>query len=150
MKTWITNTEQETESLGAALAPGLFPGAFLALYGGLGAGKTAFCRGLAQALSNEGVTSPTFTIVQEHPGKDFMLFHFDAYRLKNEEELYGIGYFDYLDRNGVILMEWPDIVPGALPSERLDVRIVGAGDASRSITMTPRGVRHQTLLNGLF
>ena len=131
--TVITNNEFETEAQGTALAKTLTPGAVIALTGGLGAGKTAFVRGLASGLGITGrVTSPTFTIVNEYDGK-IPLFHFDMYRINNEDELFEIGWEDYLDRGGVIAVEWSENITGLLPKDSIFVRIQKSGDFTRTI-----------------
>ena len=128
-----TNSEAETEALGERLAKCLRAGAVVALYGDLGAGKTAFVRGMARGLDiRESVSSPTFTIVNEYPG-DPALFHFDMYRLKNAEELYGIGWEDYLDRNGICVTEWSERIEEALPEDAVRVTISRLSDSERSI-----------------
>ena len=128
-----THSEAETEALGERLAKCLHAGAVVALYGDLGAGKTAFVRGMARGLEiGEAVSSPTFTIVNEYPG-DPALFHFDMYRLKNAEELYGIGWEDYLDRNGVCVTEWSERIEEALPEDAVRVRIERTGEHERTI-----------------
>ena len=128
-----TNSEAETEALGERLAKCLRAGAVVALYGDLGAGKTAFVRGMARGLDiRESVSSPTFTIVNEDPG-DPALFHFDMYRLKNAEELYGIGWEDYLDRNGICVTEWSERIEEALPEDAVRVTISRLSDSERSI-----------------
>ena len=110
-RTLMLKTEPEMEALGERIARALPLGGFVALDGDLGAGKTVLCRGAGRALGLNGhLSSPTFTIVQEYPTVP-LLFHFDAYRLADEDELYAMGYEDYLDRNGLILMEWGG--PGA-------------------------------------
>ena len=142
-------TEREMEALGERLVRALPRGGFVALYGDLGAGKTVLCRGAGRALGLNGhLSSPTFTIVQEYPTVP-PLFHFDAYRLANEDELYAMGYEDYLDRNGLILMEWADRVPGALPRERLDIEIAGSGMDPRRVRLTPRGEDYEGLVKAL-
>ena len=113
---YLTHNEAETEALGARLAAVLSPGAVVAYRGGLGMGKTAFTRGLARGLGYAGrVTSPTFTIVNEYEGGRLPLFHFDMYRLADAEELFDIGWEDYLDRGGVCAVEWSEQVAEALP-----------------------------------
>lgn len=107
--TVLTHSPAETEQAGETLAPKLAPGTVLALRGDLGAGKTAFTRGLARGLGYRGpVTSPTFTIVNEYEGGRLPLFHFDLYRLESAGELWDIGWEDYLDRGGVCAVEWSE------------------------------------------
>ena len=120
---FVTNSEAETEALGARLGAELAPGTVIAFTGDLGAGKTAFTRGLAKGLGYEGrVTSPTFTIVNEYDGK-IPLFHFDMYRLGDEDGLFDIGWEDYLNRGGVCAVEWSERIAGALPPETIKVTI---------------------------
>ena len=137
-RTLTLKTEQDMEGLGERIARGLPDGGFVALYGDLGAGKTVLCRGAGRALGLDHLSSPTFTIVQEYPTVP-PLFHFDAYRLEDEDELYAMGFEDYLDRDGLILMEWADRVPGALPRDRLDIEIVGSGAEERIVRLMPHG-----------
>ena len=133
---YITHSEQETEKLGEALAKNLRPRTVIAFTGDLGAGKTAFTRGLARGLGvTDRVTSPTFTIVNEYEGELFPLFHFDMYRLESEEELFDIGWEDYLHRGGICAVEWSEKVSGALRGAlSVDIRR-GAGDNDRIITV---------------
>ena len=112
---YITNSPSETEAVGAALAQVLQPGTVIAYRGDLGAGKTAFTRGLARGLGvTERVTSPTYTIVNEYLGGRMPRFHFDMYRLGSEDELFDIGWDDYLERGGVCAVEWSENVWGAM------------------------------------
>ena len=112
---YITNSPSETEAVGAALARVLQPGTVIAYRGDLGAGKTAFTRGLARGLGvTDRVTSPTYTIVNEYLGGRMPLFHFDMYRLGSEDELFDIGWDDYLERGGVCAVEWSENVWGAM------------------------------------
>ena len=141
-------TEWEMEALGERIARALPGGGFVALYGDLGAGKTVLCRGAGKALGLDHLSSPTFTIVQEYPTVP-PLFHFDAYRLADEDELYAMGFEDYLDRGGLILMEWADRVPLALPRERLDIEIVGSGADHRTVRLTPHGTSYEGLVKAL-
>ena len=134
----ISNSPTETEELGARLAARLAPGAIVAFTGDLGAGKTAFTRGLARGLGvEERVTSPTFTIVNEYEGGRLPLFHFDMYRLGSSEELFDIGWEDYLARGGVCAVEWSEIIDDALEGDvvRVDIRR-GDSDSQRVITIT--------------
>ena len=109
-----SNSPGETEALGAALAKLLWPGAVVAFTGDLGAGKTAFVRGMAQGLGVAGrVTSPTFTIVNEYEGGRLPLFHFDLYRLASSDGRFEMGGEDYLRRGGVCAVEWSENAAGA-------------------------------------
>ena len=124
-----TETPQETEALGEALGRVLPPGSVVAYTGGLGAGKTAFTRGLARGLGvQDRVTSPTFTIVNEYEGGRLPLFHFDWYRLSDAEELFDIGWEDYLSRGGVCAVEWSENAPEAFDAP-VRVTIWQAGEA---------------------
>lgn len=128
-----THSPEETEALGERLAKCLSAGSVVALYGDLGAGKTAFVRGMARGLEiEESVTSPTFTIVNEYPGEP-PLFHFDMYRLKNAGELYDIGWEDYLDRGGICVTEWSENVEEALPEDAVRVVFERLSDTDRRI-----------------
>ena len=130
-----TNSEAETEAAGAQLAAGLPDGAVVALYGELGAGKTAFVRGLARGLGVEDrVVSPTFTIVNELTGRR-ELFHFDMYRLGGADELFDIGWEDYLSRGGVCAVEWSENVPEAFDGTEIRVSIEKTGEQARRITV---------------
>ena len=132
---FLTNSPAETEALGAALAKRLAPGTVIAYTGDLGAGKTAFTRGLARGLGYvEPVTSPTYTIVNEYLGGRLPLFHFDMYRLGSAEDLWDIGWEDYLDRGGVCAVEWSENVEDAMEGAIL-VTIEKLGAEQRRITM---------------
>lgn len=135
---YITNSVYETEQLGAALAEGLPPSSVVAFAGDLGAGKTAFVRGMARGLGiSERVTSPTFTIVNEYEGGRIPLFHFDMYRLGSSEELYEIGWEDYLARGGICAVEWSENIENALENGcvRVEMRR-GAAEGQRLIRIT--------------
>ena len=134
---WITNCEKETEQLGERLGAALKPGSVLAYTGDLGAGKTAFTRGVARGLQvPERVTSPTFNIVNEYEGGRLPLFHFDMYRLGGADELFDIGWEDYLAQNGVCAVEWSENVEEALEEGtiRIDIRR-GVHDHQRRISI---------------
>ena len=137
MAEYVTNSPEETEALGRRLGEKLSPGAVVAFTGDLGAGKTAFTRGLARGLGiSERVTSPTFTIVNEYEGGRLPLFHFDLYRLGSADELFDIGWEDYLARGGVCAVEWSENAARALEEDavRVDIRR-GEGDSRRVITI---------------
>ncbi len=134
--TYWTQSEAETEALGERLAAALPPGGVVvALYGELGAGKTAFIRGLGRGLRVDGqVVSPTFTIVNELYGERD-LFHFDMYRLGGADELFDIGWEDYLARGGVCAVEWSENVPEAFDGTEIRVTLRKTGDDAREITI---------------
>ena len=132
---FITNCPEETEKVGAALGEILKPGTVLAYEGDLGAGKTAFTRGIARGLgATDMVTSPTYTIVNEYLSGRLPLFHFDMYRLASADDLWDIGWEDYLDRGGVCAVEWSENVADAMEGA-ICVRIEKTGDESRRITI---------------
>ena len=132
---YITNSPGETERIGAALGAVLPAGTVLAYRGDLGAGKTAITRGLARGLGyGEPVTSPTYTIVNEYLGGRLPLFHFDMYRLRSAEDLWDIGWDDYLDRGGVCAVEWSENVEEAMENA-IRVTIEKTGEESRRITI---------------
>ena len=135
MQTIITHSPEETRALGERLARLLQPGAVVAFTGDLGAGKTAFISGMAQGLDiPERVTSPTFTIVNEYEGGRLPLFHFDMYRLGSADELFHIGWEDYLARGGVCAVEWSENVAEAIEDDAVRVDIArGEDDNSRVI-----------------
>ena len=132
---FLTNSPEETETVGAALGKILPAGAVIAYRGDLGAGKTAFTRGLARGLGyKEPVTSPTYTIVNEYLGGRLPLFHFDMYRLASSDDLWDIGWEDYLDRGGICAVEWSETVADALENA-ITVCIEKNGENSRRITV---------------
>ena len=132
---FITHSPEETEKIGAALGRVVPAGTVIAYCGDLGAGKTAFTRGLARGLGcTEQVTSPTYTIVNEYLSGRAPLFHFDMYRLRSADDLWDIGWEDYLDRNGVCAVEWSENVREAL-EDAMTVRIDKLGDDTRRITL---------------
>ena len=132
---FITNSPAETEKIGEALGKTIKPGTVIAYRGDLGAGKTAFTRGLARGLgSTELVTSPTYTIVNEYLGGRLPLFHFDMYRLASSDDLWDIGWEDYLERNGICAVEWSENVADAL-EDPIFITIEKLGEESRRITI---------------
>ena len=133
---FITNSPEETELVGEKLAKILSAGAVIAYRGDLGAGKTAFTRGLAKGLGcTEPVTSPTYTIVNEYLSGRMPLFHFDMYRLHSADDLFDIGWEDYLERGGVCAVEWSENVADALEAP-ITVTLEKLGEESRRITVT--------------
>lgn len=132
--TIYTKSERETQELGRKLAKYVRPGMVLALYGGLGAGKTAFVRGLASGMGlTARVTSPTFTIVNEYQG-EVPLYHFDMYRLSGSDELFEIGWEDYLSGGGVLAVEWSENVEDAFDESVVRIRVKrGESESERRI-----------------
>ena len=122
-KRYVTTSPDETAALGAELAKSLPKGAFVALYGDLGVGKTAFVRGFALSLGAKATRSPTYTVVNEYKTDDLPIFHFDLYRIEDADELYAIGFEDYLARDGFCLCEWSENGEGELPDGRISVTI---------------------------
>ena len=132
---FITNAPRETEELAKKLAGILKPGTVIAYRGDLGAGKTAFTRGLARGLGiSDPVTSPTYTIVNEYLGGTMPLFHFDMYRLASSDDLFDIGWEDYLERGGICAVEWSENVADAM-EDALFITIEKTGEESRRITI---------------
>ena len=135
MAEFFSSSERETEALGARLAAVLPGGSVVAMYGDLGAGKTAFVRGMARGMGLDcRVSSPTFTIVNEYLGKR-ELIHFDMYRIGGADELFDIGWEDYLNRGAVCAVEWSENVEDAFFGDEIVVRMEKLGDTERKITI---------------
>lgn len=141
-------TERDMLSIGECIGKQLFPSAFIALYGDLGAGKTTLVKGIASALGITDISSPTFTIVRSHKGR-LKLEHFDAYRIQDADELTAIGFEDYVAGDGVIVMEWCENVPDVLPADRLEIHILGSGRDPRSVTLTAIGDEYSPIMEAL-
>ncbi len=137
MFTFTANDERDTERLGAALAAVLPPSSVVALVGTLGAGKTRLVQAVATALGVPpgGVTSPTFVLVNEYKGGRLGVYHFDTYRLKDEDEFLALGPEEYFDAGGVTFVEWADRVANLLPAERLEITLEVTGETQRTITI---------------
>lgn len=132
----MTNSAAETEAAGAALAAHLRPGSVVALYGGLGMGKTAFVRGLAAGLGIQAeVSSPTFALVHDYGGSP-PLIHFDMYRISGWEDLYTTGFFDYLEAGGILAVEWSENIEAALPPGTIRVELERLDENRRRITIS--------------
>lgn len=120
---YISNSCEETEKIAYAFAQSLKSGDAVCMYGDMGVGKTAFVHGLAKGLGiNEPITSPTFTIVNEYYGK-YTLYHFDVYRIADCDEMYEIGYDEYINGDGICVIEWPQLIDDILPENRYNVCI---------------------------
>ena len=148
---FLTNSPEETEALGRHLGSLLGPGAFLALRGDLGGGKTCFTRGVVQAVAPESahlVASPTFAIMNHYPGR-LPVYHFDFYRIAAEDDIANLGFMDYLYGEGVCVVEWSERLENLLPADHLRVTFHFAGDEKRRITVETRGPRSEILLSRL-
>ena len=139
MQKFLSKSFTETENIAFKLAQTLRGTEIIAMFGGLGAGKTAFTRGLARGLGiDDGVSSPTFALVHEYDGK-FPIYHFDMYRINSFDDLYTTGFFDYMG-NGVMVIEWSENIENALPERTIRVTIErGDSDDQRIITIEGSG-----------
>lgn len=139
MKQYISNSPLETERIAEEFGKTLKGGEVIAFSGGLGMGKTCFVRGLAKGLGFFGdVTSPTFAIVNEYLGGRLNLYHFDMYRIEGWDDLYSIGYFDYLSSGGVLAIEWSENIAEALEPQTIFVDIKSNGENGRIISFTDK------------
>lgn len=138
MKEFYSKNLSDTDAIAAEIASLLKPGDVLALYGEMGAGKTAFVRGLVKALCPEClplVHSPTFAIVNEYEGDTLTVYHYDLYRITDEDDLYSTGYFDRLGGKGIVVTEWSELIDGAIPADAYRLRIEKAGETERKFTL---------------
>ncbi|MBO7245779.1 MAG: tRNA (adenosine(37)-N6)-threonylcarbamoyltransferase complex ATPase subunit type 1 TsaE [Clostridia bacterium] len=138
MKEYISNSPAETEEIAYRIAKDLCPGDFVAFFGDLGAGKTAFSRGIVKCLAPEClelVHSPTFAIVNEYVGEKISIFHFDMYRIKDEDDLVSTGFYDYEERGGIIITEWSENIPFAIPEKAVRVNIEKISETARRFTI---------------
>ena len=145
-----TESAEETAKIGEGLGKLLSPGDIVCLSGDLGAGKTAFTQGIARGLEvKDYVTSPTYTIINEYEGR-VPLYHFDVYRLNDVEEMYELGYEEYFFGDGVVVLEWADMVSDIIPEDRLWITILNTkGDNSREIIMEPAGEAYEAIMKGM-
>ncbi len=135
-KKYITESREQTAALAAELAKNVEGGTVIAMRGDLGAGKTCFTSGFARGLGYKGdVNSPTFAIVNEYRGGRLDLIHFDMYRVSGWDDLYSTGYFEYLEENGVMIIEWSENIASALPENTVTVTVKTLGENSREITV---------------
>ena len=135
IKKYISCSSLDTEKIGKELSASLGYPAFVALYGDLGAGKTAFVRGMVSHYSSDAlVTSPTYNIVNEYSFADKHFYHFDMYRITDDDDLYSVGFYDYVD-NGIVVCEWSENIPYALPREYTKVTISKCDDNIREVTV---------------
>jgi tRNA threonylcarbamoyladenosine biosynthesis protein TsaE len=148
MLSFSAQNESDTQRLGAALAAVLPAGTVVALIGPLGAGKTRLVQAVAEALGvpRKSVTSPTFVLVNEYMGGRVPVYHFDTYRLKDEDEFLALGPQEYFDAGGLVFIEWADRVADFLPADRLEVTLEVSGETSRRITIRGTNSRSENLL----
>ena len=143
---FISNSPEETIEIATRIGKKLKGGEIVAYRGGLGAGKTTFTRGLAQGFGvGDVVTSPTFALVNEYRKKDKCLCHFDMYRISNEDDLETTGFFDYMDGQTVLAIEWSENITGALPEETIFVDIERIDENRRKITVS--GMDPEQMIN---
>ena len=139
-KEFHTKSVEETEKVGYELALSLEKGKphFIAMYGDLGVGKTAFVRGFASAIAPDArVKSPTYTVVNRYNSNSLPLYHLDVYRIEDEDELYSIGFDDYVN-SGICVVEWSENIPYSIPSDAIKVLIEKEGEnlEGRKITIS--------------
>ena len=138
MKEFISKNVSDTDAIASEIASLLKKGDVLALYGEMGAGKTAFVRGLVKALCPEClplVHSPTFAIVNEYEGDSVTVYHYDLYRISDEDDLYSTGYFDRLGGEGIVVTEWSELIDAAIPEDAHRLRIEKLGETERKFTL---------------
>ncbi len=138
MQRFITDCPDETVHLGVEIGKNLSKGDIVAMFGSMGMGKTAFTHGIAQGLGIDPklVSSPTFALVHEYSGKRNTLYHFDMYRIDSWDDLYSTGFFDYLDSDGILAVEWSENIENALPENTIKVYFEkGESDSQRVITV---------------
>lgn len=147
---WTSRSPEETRTLGEVIGRRLTGGELIALVGNLGTGKTHFIQGLARGLDvmDSAVTSPTFVYVHEFRGRH-PLAHVDLFRLERGSDLFDLGVLEYLDSPWVVAIEWADKAGGALPAERVTIRMVHQGDTTRRIEIEATGKRYQELVDAL-
>lgn len=138
-KIYKSESAEDTEKIAYEFAKELKCGDFVAYFGDLGSGKTAFTRGIASYICPKvRVSSPTFAIVNEYTGGKIDMFHFDMYRILDDDNLFSTGFYDYFDRDGVILTEWSENITYALPENRYDIVFEKTGDSGRIIKIIKR------------
>ncbi|HHW69710.1 MAG TPA: tRNA (adenosine(37)-N6)-threonylcarbamoyltransferase complex ATPase subunit type 1 TsaE [Tenericutes bacterium] len=143
-----TRNEKETIALAQNFESEKFPNMIICLNGELGSGKTVFTKGLANSLGiDETITSPTYTIIKEYDSGALPLYHMDLYRLDGNSE--GIGIEEYFTRNGIVVIEWADTIKEILPKERIDIKIIVAGENKRVFILTPHGKMYEDLCEAI-
>lgn len=148
-KYFISNNENKTIKLGKILGKKVKAGQIILLKGDLGSGKTRFVKGIAKALNlSKEVSSPTYNLINEYPG-EIPLFHMDLYRLDNEMDLLNIGFEDYLYRDGIVVIEWPELAYNLLPEDFLFIKFVIMSKNKRKIKFKANGKQSKKLMKGL-
>lgn len=146
MKEFFLENEKFTEDIGRKLGKRLFPGAIICLNGDLGAGKTTITKSIAKAMGIEDdITSPTFNIVNEYTEGNITLYHFDVYRIACSEEMYDIGFEEYINSDGVCIIEWSNLIEDILPEERLEI-LLTYQDGGRKIALNPVGSKYEKIV----
>lgn len=141
MRVVISESESDTVKLGERIANQLKKGDVVALSGDLGTGKTAFVKGLARGLGiDEYITSPTFTLVHSYKGSQFNLHHFDVYRISDEEELFEIGFEEYLHEGDLCVIEWADLIPNLIPPHSIWIHLEREGNGADKRKITIKGL----------
>lgn len=141
---YTSRCEEDTLEIAENIESEKFPGMVICLDGELGSGKTVFVKGFAKALGiNETITSPTFSLVKEYYDGELPLFHMDVYRLDDTNK--DFGFDDYINQDGVCIIEWPEMIENQLPEERLDIKIKVIDDETRILVFTPYGQQYEDL-----
>ena len=141
---YISKSEQDTIAIAENIEAEKFPGMVICLNGELGSGKTVFTKGFANALGiDETITSPTFNIIKEYPDGEMPLYHMDVYRL--EKDIESTGLLDYFDKDGVVIIEWANLIKDYLPEERLDIYFKVTEEDKRIIKLVPYGEKYEEI-----
>ncbi|MFW6022405.1 MAG: tRNA (adenosine(37)-N6)-threonylcarbamoyltransferase complex ATPase subunit type 1 TsaE [Halanaerobiaceae bacterium] len=141
-----SESAEETAEIGYNIGQLVDPGQLILLSGDLGAGKTVFTQGLCSGLGvEEDITSPTFNLINEYEG-DLTVYHMDLYRLENEDELYNLGFEDYLERNGVMIIEWPDLAYNLIPPEFIYIKFIIPSEMERILKIEAEGEKSSNLV----
>lgn len=140
--------EEATFKYGEKLGKLLTKGSVVCLNGDLGAGKTAITKSIAKSMGiDEDITSPTFTIINEYDS-EVPLYHFDVYRIGSSEEMYDIGYEEYINSDGICIIEWAHLIEDVLPEERLDIEML-YDNMSRKMKLYPKGEKYKKIVEEL-
>ena len=145
---YTSRNEEDTMELAENIESEKFPGMLICLKGELGSGKTVFVKGFARALGlDDNITSPTFSLIKTYPDGEMLLNHMDFYRLEDSKEEFGLN--DYLNQDGVCIIEWPEMIEEQIPEERLDIKFKVIDDDTRVLVLTPHGERYEELVDAV-